>query len=410
MAHDDEDSLRRTACKLRQNNAITKKCFLPLTDLADLSDITRAVRSNTTVNEVSLFCEYIEDDWVTPDIWRLFGAVGDLPLLDSLKFDFIGSDGDELPILLLAEVVRGANHLTKLNLSCVKLTGSQEEFTRFSQALQGKPLATLHIYGCYMKEEERITWPFLLDESVTAMSRLENLKDVLITALEFDTLGKLSCEALGQLIRTSPKLERLVLGEFELNDEHVAAMAVAMEENNTLEEINFGCQLGTAGAEALAQMLRRNNILQILHIHTSGLDGGESNHIALAHALEANSAIKQFSLYGTTGKMTHNALKAYADMVKINYSLEELEFQDDEESLPEIVMYLQLNTEGRSQLLQSTTTSRDDWIRMIMQLQDNLDCVFYLLSLNPTVVESMATARISHVYSRDANKKQRLKK
>ena len=60
------------------------------------------------------------------------------------------------------------------------------------------------------------------------ISKLDKLEDVLITGLDFGSLGKLSSDTLG-LIGASTSLKRLVLGEFELNDEHVAAMAGALE-------------------------------------------------------------------------------------------------------------------------------------------------------------------------------------
>ena len=407
-AQEDAMLLRRTAFKLRRNDANFQKLYLPLGDLSDLGDITRAIRANKTVKEVSVFCEYIEDDWSTQGaVWRIFRAVGQLPKLECLLFDYIGSDGDELPVRLLSAVVQAAVKLKRLELSCVQLTGTREQFLEFSRALRQKQsLQKFHIYGSYIKEAEQVSWPYLLNSSVEALSGLECLEDVLITALDFSSLGKLSSDILGRLIRTSTSLKRLVLGEFELNDEHIVAMADALEDNRVLKEISFGCSLGAEGGEALAKMLRSNQALEILHIHVANLDGGEEHHCALARALTSNSVVKQFSLYGTAGSMIRKTQEAYAKMLETNYTLEELEFQDEDESLqPQMEMYLKLNACGRGQLLQSTTTNRDDWISALLRIHDELNCVFYLLSLNPTILPASSLAEERAIISCSGTKR-----
>lgn len=401
-AQEDAMLLRRAAFKLRQNDANFQHLYLPLGDLSDLGDITRAIRANTTVTSVSIFSEYIEDDWLTLDVWRAFRAVGQLPNLERLKFDYIGSDGDELPVFVISAIVQAATKLVRLELSCVQLTGTREQFNEFSLTLrQARSLQKVHIYASYAKlsltaaeeEEEQDSWQYMLNACVGEIAGLENLEDVLITALDFGSLGKISSASLGLLIGTSTSLKRLVLGEFELNDEHIVAMAVALEENRTLKEISFGCDLGAEGGDALAKMLHSNQVLEMLHIHLASLDGGEEHHCALAGALRHNSVVRQFSLYGTTGSTTHKTQEAYIKMLETNYSLEELEFQDEDESLqPQIDMYLKLNACGRGQLLQSATTTRNDWISALLKIHDELDCIFFLLSLNPNMLPGTRVA------------------
>ena len=411
-AQEDAMLLRRTAFKLRRNDESFTKLYLPLGDLSDLGDITRAIRANKTVKEVSVFCEFIEDDWLTQGaVWRIFRAVGQLPKLECLLFDYIGSDNDELPVSLLSTVVvQAAVKLKRLELSCVQLTGTREQFMEFSRALrQTQSLQKIHIYGSYIKEAEQISWPYLLNSTVEALLGLQCLEDVLITALDFSSLGKLSSDILGRLIRTSTSMKRLVLGEFELNNEHIVAMADAMEDNRVLKEISFGCSLGAEGGEALAKMLRSNEALEILHIHVANLDGGEDHHCALARALTSNSVVKQFSLYGTTGSMKRKTQEAYAKMLETNYTLEELEFQDEDESLqPQMEMYLKLNACGRGQLLlQSTATNREDWISALLRIHDELDCIFYLLSLNPTILPASPLAEVRAVAGCGGKKRKR---
>jgi len=364
--------------------------YLPLSDMVDLTDISNAFSRNTTVKEVSLFSDFldgIDENWMIT-LRRFFGQIGQIPSLEVMKFDYIGSTGDELPISLLSTVVQPASKLRRLELSCCQLTGTPDDFRAFSRILrEHQQLRQLEVYGTYMCDAELISWPNQLDVIVTELAEIENLEDIHITALDFNSLGKLSHTTLTSLLNGCPKLKRLVLGEFEFNDEHIIAMATSLEKNRNLKELSFGCRLGTLGTGALVKMLPLNTSLEILHIHVSTLDGGEDHHVALACALKGNTTLTQFSLYGTTGKMTHKAHQAYADMLKLNYNLQELEFQDEDEALqPLMEMYLKLNRHGRGKLMQ-TGKSRD-YILTILSLRDNLDCIFHLLSLYPALLAS----------------------
>jgi hypothetical protein len=391
MMANEEDAahLRRIAFKLRQNEAAFHKFYLPLDDLSN--EITQAVQVNRTVKEVSVFCEYLDDEsWLSPEVWRLFRALGCLPRLERLLFDFIGSDGDKLPVSLLSAVVRPAINLLNLELSCIHLTGTMEDFEGFSQALCEKPLRKLHIYGCYLSEEYRGSSSFFLNPVLEAMASLPDLGDAHITALDFNSLGRLSSESLGNLLHLSHNLRSLVLGEFDLDDHHLLAISVAMERNRSLKELSFGCELGALGADALGNMLRsKDTTLEILHIHLAKLGGGEDHHIAIANALRGNGVLKRFSLYGTSGNLTAKAQQAFADMMETNYTLEDIEFQDEDEwAHPKMEMYLKLNAHGRGKLLQDECATREDWNRAIIQLHKYLDCTFHLISLNPVVISS----------------------
>lgn len=384
----DAQHLRRLAYKLRRNDAAFQKFYLPLDDLSDIHDVTRSVRVNQTVREVSIFCEYLEDDWVETqqDVWRLFRAVGSLPKLERLVFDYVGSQGDELPLTLLAAIVRPAVGLQSLELSCVHLTGDLEDFVGFAQVLRQKPLKTFQIYGSYLNEELRGS-ALRLDLILEEITSLGTLVDVQITALDFQSLGRVSAQSLGALLHLSPSLKNLVLGEFALDDEHLVAMSVAMENNQTVKELSFGCDLGAAGATALSMMLRSNETLEVLHLHLARLEGGEGHHIRIAQALKANRGMKRFSLFGNSGNMTTKTQLAYLELLTQNYNLEELEFQEEDECIqPQMEMFLKLNTFGRGRLLQSDTASREHWCAVIIALHDDLDCVFHLISLNPTIV------------------------
>jgi hypothetical protein len=130
--------------------------------------------------------------------------------------------------------------------------------------------------------------------------------------------------------------------------------------------------------------------LEILHIHLAKLGEGEDHHIAIANALRDNGVLKRFSLYRTSGNLTAKAQQAFADMMETNYTLEDIEFQaEGESSHSKMAMYLKLNAEGRGKLLQDVLSTREDWNKAIIQLHEDLDCMFHLISLNPAFISSV---------------------
>jgi hypothetical protein len=81
-------------------------------------------------------------------------------------------------------------------------------------------------------------------------------------------------------------------------------------------------------------------------------------------------------------------------MLQDNYVLEELEmFQGHPmrpllgEYWPVLQFYLQLNRAGRRKLMNpAVTVSNEEWIQTILDARENLNCSFYFISQNPTVL------------------------
>lgn len=376
--------LRRLACKLRKNDSAFDTFYLPLDDLSELDEITRAMRVNTTVKEVSVYMEYLEDDWLGPEIWSMFRALGNLAKLERLIFDFIGSDGDELPLALLTAAIRPATKLISLELSCVHLTGGLDEVKHFAKALRGQPWKKIEVFGCCLDPDLREST--FLDPILNQIAAMDSVQEVIITALDFNFLGQLSGETLLRVLSESRSLKNVVVGEFRLDDEHIVPLSVALEENRNLTELSIGCELGPRGSEAMAKMLQCNKSLEILHLYLTTLEGGEKRQIAIAEALEGNHSLKRFSLFGSAGNITIKTQSHFAKMLERNFQLEELELQDEDDVIrPQIEMYLKLNRAGRGRLLQSEALYREDWVSVLFSLRDYTDCLFHMISLNPAV-------------------------
>jgi hypothetical protein len=62
--------------------------------------------------------------------------------------------------------------------------------------------------------------------------------------------------------------------------------------------------------------------------------------------------------------------------------------EDDENAEQQKNLYLKLNAGGRKRLFEQEPTaaaSKSDWVDVITNTRDDLDCVFYYLSINPSL-------------------------
>jgi len=133
----------------------------------------------------------------------------------------------------------------------------------------------------------------------------------------------------------------------------------------------------------------------------------------IAEALEENSSLYHFALDGEFGPSTQPAQDAFERMLEVNFSLESFRlFTCEVQNTPEFQMYLRLNRVGRKLLLNPKgSPTRRDWTDVMGRVSDNLDCLFYLLSVNPFICHVTEELRYQNhqiLISRRGNKRRRL--
>ena len=52
-----------------------------------------------------------------------------------------------------------------------------------------------------------------------------------------------------------------------------------------------------------------------------------------------------------------------------------------------IEYYMRLNAVGRGPLINSGQANRVEWVNMLVSVRDDLDCLFYFISINPTLCQ-----------------------
>ena len=141
-------------------------------------------------------------------------------------------------------------------------------------------------------------------------------------------------------------------GNDEFSDEGARHLALELEANTSLEELNlYTCGLKAEGLGRISKSLMTNNTLTVLNVGGNGLYDEGIEH--LAHALTFNHSLK--SLNVSSCGMTDVGLRAIADSLEENDTLTELklfnfqnqphlnEFRDDGGSLKYLTESLKQN-------------------------------------------------------------------
>jgi len=113
--------------------------------------------------------------------------------------------------------------------------------------------------------------------------------------LEHCSVGNAGAAVLALVLETNKTLRMLKIGNNPLNAAGAAALAAALETNETLQELDLrDCKVGNTGAAALAAALKTNRTLQTLKLVDCGLDDADAD--VLAKALQTNETLQELDL------------------------------------------------------------------------------------------------------------------
>jgi hypothetical protein len=146
---------------------------------------------------------------------------------------------------------------------------------------------------------------------------------------------------------------------------------------------------------AIANMLKINASIVSLYMPCSQFTDIGLTH--LADSLLINTTLKkiEISISSNIGPTGENAL---TNMLEKNYELERLIIDSNEMSIQrKIEYYIRLNNVGRGQLINGGQANRIEWVTMIISVRDDLDCVYYFISMNPTLCQKYTKTTMANV-------------
>jgi len=269
-------------------------------------------------------------------------------------------------------------------------------------------------------------------EILSLLPALQRLRLVYQRILDDDRLQFIKTTTYANLVHKS-SLRFLEISNFDTCDRYLDQLLATQAEadfnqNETrtchLEELWLSCrQLRLRGCKAIARFLPFAPALHTLHLESQGTLSSSKEapvHMddecvnVLARALtpltttssssQSLSKLQHFWLDGTSV----TSLAPFVEMMRANCALETFKVipgtdgleQDDQESKAwkentEIQMLCKLNAAGRYHLLHpdhcasdsvsSGSSCHQHWINALIETNDDVNCSFYLLSLNPLI-------------------------
>jgi hypothetical protein len=399
---------QHTACtdKLVQNDpAFVELSLERLGENFDLDEFVYAIKANRTVKHVCFSGTFVRELQV--EQWRtMLGAVGNLSTLEELQIWC-----STIPIDVFRSTISTATRLKKVYFFRVNLAGSQADFDQFAATLKDHPSLRDFRIGGFQTTTENIS----LDSVVEAMAEMPKLEVVSLQLTGFQATVPFSGQALSTLFY-SPTITDLYLSRLGLLkdhfaviaagilqsdtlrvldlfgntvfNEHVILIADALAKNTSLETLVLPCpteDLSVESCAAISRALQVNKTLIILNLPRSNLCDDGLLHIA--EGLTVNTTLKKIEV-GVSKQIGDKGTGALEKMLEKNYELERLVVSSAEKSVKDKVeYYMRLNEVGRGTLLRDGKATREHWVEMLISVSNDLDCLFYFVTMNPSLCQ-----------------------
>lgn len=371
----------------------------------DLDDFVYAIKANQTVKHVCFSGTFVRE--LQPDQWKtMLEAVGHLSTLEELQIWC-----STIPIGVFRKTIQFAKALRKVYFFRITLSGTQAEFDEFATALKDHQTLRDFRIGGFQTSDENIS----LDAVVEAFAEMPSLEVVSLQLTGFHetvpfsgrSLARLFCsqslsdvylsrlglvnEHFDVIVRGLGGNDRLrVLDLFgnNISNEHVILLAEALAQNIGLETLVLPCpaqDLSVESCQAISQALQVNKTLVTLNLPRSILSDEGLKHIA--QGLTVNTTLKKIEV-GVSKSIGEKGTEALEEMLEKNYELQRLVVSSAEKGVKEKVeFYMRLNEVGRGSLLRDGKATREQWVEMLSTVVNDLDCLFYFLSMNPTLCQ-----------------------
>ena len=375
--------------RVRRNDDRLSTLQLILSGAVDLPALKQVLRVNTKVSEVII---YVDESFLVElpveETHDLFRTIGGMPNLQKLGFHSQSGSSGVLSIQALIAITSHATRMVHFGISDVALWGTQADFALWATQLQTQLfLQSFCVCECELLEPSK---ECPLDPLLTVLSILPSLEALFLQAATPNALGQVSPEAVGA-IGMAPQLQDLRLGNFELKHGHMEQMSRVLPYNTVLTELKLDAchEFKLETSQAMAKILKHNRRLKSLELGLTSMMSDDCA-VTIAKSLHYNTTLESFTLSRGANTRFRPAIskacqQAFVEMLHQNYVLETLVLFQRFPVKKEFKLYLTLNKYGRGKLLNSHSTQRAQWIQAIHKVNDDLDSIFYYMSINPSL-------------------------
>ena len=350
----------------------------------DRKAIAHALKWNTSVTTVSVFVDEDFEEAPSQELVDLFCSIGTIPLQYFYLYSF-GQSYDVFPVHLLTQIVNRARHLETITMYFVELGGGIADMKHFGESLKRhSSLKEFRLENSRVSDEALASNSFV--EVISTIAQLPKIENVGFFAKEKNLLGNVSASSLGSF-RYATMLTSLSLLNFELDNNHVSALDIALNTNSMLKDLSISC--GPACSGSLLQMIATNTSLTQLHLQVDTLDDDVFLQEVIAKGLGMNLSLKRVELRNESStSMSYASQHYFVAMLHKNYTLEYLNvFLSDDDMRSSVDFFLKLNQTGRRAIMRNPDTPFRALVRALAFVSDDIDMLFYLLVNRPSLCQ-----------------------
>lgn len=339
----------------------------------------------------------------------LLEVLGQLPQLKKADMNLRAFDGEQFDSIVGPAVtgfVREAKNLNKLCLKYVRIGGQEAPRTIQDWGRALARLSSLEEFSftqCSLDPD--LAFQSVFDPVLMALSQLPAFTG--LSLVERHAEGLFSTSAFLALMGAA-KLRQLNCYRWRLPILGDLAHQMESKPDATLQKLvlDFDGDLQSYH-DVAAILLACSSLVSLelrhdwrLHMLPSTEEGGM---MAVAKALQCTRMLRTLIFPFNGEPCSIPILEAFADSLQVNYTLQELKLsgcsrtwgmavQEGSDStrvvflMAKILSFLYMNNRGRGEVLYDSTPAAK-WVQTLEQHKDELSCLFYYLSSNPTLCD-----------------------
>jgi Ran GTPase-activating protein (RanGAP) involved in mRNA processing and transport len=286
---------------------------------ANVSDMVEAFHSNTIVEYIRCDRDFLPS-MEADECANFFEAVAAVPSLKEAQIWHAS-----LPIKVLTIFVGQAQQLENLQLGCLDLEGTEEDFAAFAAALKGHPSLRSFCMSDFSLNDNSVSIDGLV-EVLSTLPKLQFVKLEVTHSRRTSLVGlenaskqvrvSLSGRSLAMLICTSSALKTLHLGRLDLKLDDITALAQAIEQAPALTHLSLPkCGITDETCSILSGAIGKNKTLEQVDLSCNRIS--DEGCILLATALKDNKTVKFLRLWGNI-KISNAGFDALGEIMRSN--------------------------------------------------------------------------------------------
>jgi hypothetical protein len=340
---------------------------------------------------------YLDVDFYNDDVWsRLLASLHRNSTISNVKIErHQDGEGERTPgeMESLCSILSRIPSIESLIISAATI----EDFGAAAPLLRHKNLRHCHLDWSGIDAEDNF---FLSSQVGQALADAPTLKDLVLEDPPVDGCSLLLVPILRSKSLRSIKLQSY--GASALRPDDARSIFQALRINPSLVHFSLGYLLDADAHCFVPETIRQLQGLKELQLTMAVKEDMGDLLRPLIEALGENQTLTFFENCSADATMvTPDIELLQIDMLKKNTTLEYLSiFKDPSDLRKYKTMFLQLNSAGRKNLFCGNrcgqeTAPPQDWLNVMGGACENIDCLYYCLSMNPSLCKMVQCTGIA---------------